>query len=491
MEATIHNDLRQEMEEKKKKDRFAILFLIFALISGLLISYFTPPMCSPDENAHFLNAISVSHGDIFPELVDGTPARYVEGRVLSFVWNYNDRFHGNLSEKYSFSEQYFNSYLNDENTDPVLYATSLNTVNPISYLPAAFTMGLGRWIGKLFTLNLVSLPYNMLMLGRLGNLLFYVIVIFFALRKAPCFRRVIFMLAMMPIALFLGASVNYDAILISVSFLFLAELGKLLTEPKEKIITKGDIACILFCTFFLVGIKQVYATLLLMLLAVPRKKYGSIKRMILCIGLVFVTGVIAYTPVIIINGICSNQLPDPAAPIIEAQGEYVRTHLGEMPRIFFDTFKYNRGFYMESFWGKLGQLDTNIPLPFMVIFYFLLVIMTIIDVMTVKLWDHQWKRVLPFAAVLVSLIGIFGIMYLTWTPLPGIADGVGTQYISGVQGRYLIELYIPFVSLLCFGKIAKKKFVCKLADASDKIVYGWTAFCALLTPIILLLRYWC
>lgn len=486
----IKMKLGTEHTGDNRKDYFALWFLVLSLISGLLIAFFTPPMCSPDENAHFMNAYAVSRGDFFPEIVDGVPSRYVEERVLGFVWNYNSRFQGNYSEKYSFSEQYFNSYLNDENATIVQYPSNLNTINPFCYLPAAFFMGLWRLLGKIFSFPLASLPYNLLMFGRLGNLLFYSIVTYFALRKAPCFRRVLFLLAMMPITLFLGASVNYDAILISVSFLFLAEVGKLITESPEKKITIGDIACVLFCTFFLVGVKQAYATLLLMLLAVPKKKYGSTKKMIICVGMVFFTGIVAYTPIMIINHICKDISNDSSTPYIIAQTEYVKSHLSEIPKIFINTIKSYRGFYLESFWGKLGQLDTNIPFPFMLIFYCLLIMQTVIDVMTVKLWDRQWKRILPFAAVSVSIVGIFGSMYLYWTPLPGIADGVGTQYISGVQGRYLIELFIPAFSVWSFSKFAESRFMKKISKFSNNLIYVWTVICSLLTPMIIFARYW-
>lgn len=485
------NNLRFDGGKGNKRDRFAEWFLVLALISGFFISFLTPPMCSPDENAHFMNAYAISYGDFLPEVVDGMPARYVEGRVLNFVWKYNDRFHGNMDEKYSFSEQYFDSYLNDNNTEPVLYATNLNTINPVCYLPSSLFMYAGRLLGQAITPTLASLPYNLLIYGRLGNCLFYVSVIYLALCITPCFRRVMLILAMMPMVLFLGASVNYDAILIPVCFLFIAEVGKLLTEPLEKPIAIEDICRILFCTFFLVGIKQAYAPLLLMLLAVPKGKYGSTKKMIICIALVFLVGIIAYLPVMMINRINAGIGETSNDIYIAGQTEYVKTHLAEMPAVFFNTLRSFKGFYMESFWGKLGQLDTTIPFPYEVIFYYILMIVSVADVVTISIWDRQWKRILPVIAVFISVVGIFGIMYLTWTPLPGIADGVGSQYISGVQGRYLIELFIPCLSVFCFGTFRKHGVVQKLSNTSNNLVYVWTVVCGILTPIIVLLRYYC
>ncbi len=468
-------------------DKFAVWFLVITLVSGLLIMFFTPPMCSPDENAHFLNAYAVSRGDLFPEIVDGTPGRFVEGRVLTFVQNYLARFTGNLSDKYSFSEQYFNSYLQNTNTEPVFYGNGLNTINPIAYLPAGFSMMIFRFFGSLVSSDLGALPYNLLIYGRLGNLLFFSFVMYYAIRNTRHFRKLFILMAMIPITLFLGASVNYDALLIPVTFLFISTAFNLITDPVEKKLTKNDIFCILFCTFFLVGIKLAYATLLLILLAIPRKKYGSTKRMIQCIAAVCAVGVIAQIPTVVNKVICSDMTP---APYITEQTEYVKTHLWELPGVFINTFRMNKGYYLRSFFGALGQLDTNVPFPFEVVFYLLLFVVSLFEICTTKLWNQQWKRLLPFAAALISFIGLFIYMYLTWTPIPGIADGVGSNYISGVQGRYLIELIIPFISVLCFGGLADNKYVNKAEKVIDRIIYAWTAVCGLITPLIVFIRYW-
>ena len=160
-------------------------------------------------------------------------------------------------------------------------------------------------------------------------------------------------------------------------------------------------------------------------------------------------------------------------------------------KVFFNTLKGFKSFYLESFFGKLGQLDTNVIFPLEVLFFFLLLILSVVDMGTSKMWDRQWKRILPAFAVFISVVGIFGIMYLTWTPIPGIADGVGTQYISGVQGRYLIELLIPALSVFCYNRLNKLRFAHIMTSASDGLSYAWTMLCSLLTPVIVFMRFIC
>lgn len=475
--------------DPKGKDRMASLFLILVLVSGLMIAFLTPPMCSPDENAHYLNAYAISRGEILPQLIDSIPGRYVEGRALDFVGKYTGKFYGNITEKYAFTDQYYDSYLEDANTDLVFYASTLNTINPVSYVVASLSMVVGRTLGSFIAPSLSTLPYNQLLYGRIGNLLFYLFVTYIALRRTPCFKRLMFVLAVMPIVLYLGASVNYDAIMLAVTFLYISEVCKLLLEPKDKILTKGDLFIVLFCTFFLVGCKMVYATLLLMLLAVPKQRYGSTKRMIGCIVAVFAVGIIAYLPVFIINRICSG-MANTSTPYVIEQTEYVKAHLTEMPHIFLHTIRMLWFYYLNSFWGSLGQLDTNIPFAFTVLFYGILLFLCVIEINTTNLWDRHWKRLLPFGAVFISLIGIFGVMYLTWTPLPGIAEGVGSSYISGVQGRYLIQLFIPAVSVFCFGRLSKYKLMNRLVALTDSLSCGWAIASCVITVLVVFIRFW-
>ncbi|MBQ6483329.1 MAG: DUF2142 domain-containing protein [Anaerolineaceae bacterium] len=474
------------------------LFLKLAAIVGLLLVILNPPMCSPDENTHFLNAYAVSTGDLFPDTADGLTTRIYPESVLSFVDTYNSRFAGNYSQKYSFGEMYFDGYLPYSRSEPdVIYQSGLTAVSFVSYLPAAFGMMAGRLAARIFGMEIIARPYNLLLFGRLGNLFFYIAVTFLALKTAVCYRRLMLILALMPMSIYLGASVNYDALLIPVSFLFVAEVMKLIRSEADGI-TKSDICCILFCVFLITTVKIVYATLFLLLLGIPVKKYGTKKRMLVCVLLVFVTIFIACIPQLYMQIRAYHSSAGSQDPSLSSQQiDYVRHHPGIVPYIFYNTLVMSKSFYIGSFWGNLGQLDTNIPLPFCALFYTVLLIAAIIDSLTAHLWDRQWKRILPGLAVFVCVAAIFGVMYVSWTPLPGVADGVGSSYVSGVQGRYFIELFIPAVSIFAssYGKRrAKKESAPKemeTAEAITAMIARASALgCSVLTPLIIFLRYW-
>ena len=48
----------------------AKIFLIVALVCGLLLVFLIPPLQSADEPVHFANAYAMSRGDIFPDNKD-------------------------------------------------------------------------------------------------------------------------------------------------------------------------------------------------------------------------------------------------------------------------------------------------------------------------------------------------------------------------------------------------------------------------------------
>lgn len=467
----------------------ARFFLKAAVLIGLLLVVITPPMCTPDENAHFVNAWAISRGDLFPEVVDGRMGRYVSAQTLTFIDTYIEKTYGTFDVDYSYQENYFDSWLPDNDTTEIFYSASTVKIPFTGYLFSGIGMAFGRFVECLFRFEVNALPYNLLLYGRLGNLAFYIAVIYWALRITPHFKRVMLVLALMPMSIFLGASVNYDAVLIPVSFLLISAVLSMLEHP-EAPLKKGEVLCVLICTFFLVGVKQAYAPLLLLLTAVPLQKYGGRKTLYRCVGAVMVTGVIACLPLLISNRIAGRAIDENAAVVL-AQNTFIKEHLGLMPRIIAATLKRYLPFYTVSFWGCLGQLDTNFPVPFTVIFYMVLAFLSVVECGTAAVWRTQrWKRLLPLVSVSVSFIGIFMAIYSTWTPLPGIADGVGTLYVSGVQGRYFIPLFLPGLLIFSNGVLRRKKFTPNIEEHVAQIAKYCAACCGALTVLTVYLRYW-
>lgn len=483
-----------------QKCREAKVFLLIALVCGLLLVFLIPPLNAADEAVHFANAYAISRGDLFPDNVDNV----IVGHYLPrSIWNYSAVYPGalwgNRDAKYSYSKMVAESM----NTGPIgePYLRGEGQVFT-GYLAAAGGMVIGTALGKAFAdTDMNAQPYNQMIYGRLGNLIFYILITYLALCITPRFKRSMLLVASMPMGLFLASSLSYDALIIPVSYLFIA-IVLYMVSTGEKPITKGEIVGILFCTFFLIGVKTAYAPLLLLLLAVPKRKYGSVRKMVFCIVAVVVTAVIGYIPVYINGRIGQNIPANPAiSKMVQAQSEWINSHLGETIHAIFNSLKVQGEFYRESFWGKLGWLDTPFPVPMMVIGYFMLAVTAILEIMdwNPKEYGKFWKRLLPVVGVLISFVGMEYVMYLKHTPRPDVLNRIGTDYVEGVQGRYFIPLFlplmIPFSNCLLYKlRNSKREKVRNHFTTIRKnmsfAAEGWAVMCGVYTVLIVLLRYW-
>lgn len=477
-----------------KKTRCEQVFLVCALVFGLLLVFLTPPMNVPDEGAHFLNAYAVSKGHFFGEIVNGEFVRKIPQNVIDFEARYSNAYAWKYDAKMDYSD--IVNEIQSTNEPGETVARGGVIVCPTGYLISGAGMIVGSLLGKLFS---ASQPYNLMLFGRLANLLFYIIVTYTALKVIPCFKRTLLLLALMPMTLFLGASLNYDAVLIPVSFLFVAIVVRLI-HRKQEIIQPKEITVVLFCVFFMVGVKQLYAPLIMMLIAVPKRKYGGMRTMILCISAVIVVAVIAYIPQLIHNRIAAAADKDIYAEVAEKQGEWIRSNTTKLPGIFANTIQTHINGYIESFWGILGVLDTPFPKPLVIIGLMALLITAFIDVCSFSLYDTKewWKRVLPVVAISTIVAGMMYIMYKEWTPLPGVANTIGGNEVEGIQGRYFIPLILPLCvsfanKLIPTFTIKRKMCVRKRMYTNaivDHIVSFWVFFCGLSTVLVVALRYW-
>lgn len=463
------------------------LFLIFALVFGMLLVFLTPPMNAPDENVHFLNAYGISRGNFFGEVVDGRHVREIPAEVDAFEKEYSTRFTGNYDNKMAYKDILVGTE-KQESLEGTVWRKDV--ASPMGYLVS----GAGMAVGSLFG----NRPYNLLIFGRIANLLFFVAVTFYALKITPCFKRTMLLIAMMPMTLFLAASLSYDAVLIPVTFLFFAIVCRLMRR-RDEVIQHGEIAIVLFCVFFLVGVKQAYAPFLLMLLAVPKKKYGSLRNMGVCIGLVAGAAILAYIPHFVFQRISASAVSAEDTAALQGQAEWISGHLLQLPKIFWTTFARANG-YVESFWGKLGLLDTALPKPLMVIGLLMIAGMAVFETCSTSCFGSKewWKRLLPVFAVAVSVVGIMYTMYKVYTPLPSVAATIGGDTVVGFQGRYLIPVFLPFC--LAFSnrlassaarRLKMDSAKCSLIKSRlDGVVWFWAFLCGVFTVLFVFLRYW-
>lgn len=481
----LETPLLPTAEQKKAREKLARAFLIIALICGVLISIILPPMCAPDEHVHFVHAYDMSRGNLFVQAYEGNIVRFLPEAMYNYIQRYPVSMNGiQNGNRYNHYQMFMESYSWDTGGEEVPYQITGNTGYGIAALSMAFAYHIGRLLG----FSQMGMPYNMMLVGRLGNLLFYVLVFYFAIKRSPYFNKLMLLVGLMPMSLFLGATLNYDAILIPITVYFVALVLDLGIREDEQL-TWGEVIRVLLCVVFLADLKQGLCTpLLILLLTIPIKKYGSTRKLIFCISLVLIAAIIGYIPNMINQRVgASIQALSETTPNSQLQLQWVLSNLKEIPGLFRRTFDTFFGGYVNMFWGVLGWLDVYIPTPVMFIGYLVLFTTAIFEGCSFAGWrGKRWKNILSIAGTVVSILGVFMSMYLFFTQVTGY------YVIEGVQGRYFIPMFIPLILafsnplFLYFGKKTDGKAE-KVFSLSTPI---WGACCGTVTVFILASRYW-
>ena len=73
-----------------------------------------------------------------------------------------------------------------------------------------------------------------------------------------------------------------------------------------------------------------------------------------------------------------------------------------------------------------------------------------------KIKIGKWMKIFVIIFVILCTIGIYTALYIVWTPQ--IAGKIGSNEITGVQGRYFLPLIMPLLLLLCNIRIRDNKF---------------------------------
>ena len=457
-----------------KEKKLHIYFFIIAIITGFILLNITPPMCVPDENTHFLNTYAVSEGQFYSKINDGKYGKFIPENIINFSDIYNNKFRGIDGEKYTYKEYYLNSNLkikDDFNNKFISYWGQDG--NPISYLIGA----IGINVGKILLPKGLETPFNLLLFARMFNLIFYIVIIYFSIKMVPYYKNTIFLLSLMPMSIFLGASLSYDAILIPICFLLFSYILKLRVE---KTIKKKDVAIISAIVVILFSIKLAYAPLILALLSIPVENFGDKKRYLKIVAFISFISLISLAFNSTFSFFSSSNNRD-----VILQKDYLKNNLGIIFPLIFNSFKTYMLFYIQGFFGILGQLDVNFPIPVFIAYMLIFLYTIIIDGININI-DLNKMKILNIVAIFIFICGVYTSMYINWTPIVEAKYG---HTVSGIQGRYFIPL-IPFTSIMLSNKYLENNLLIKGKQSLSNIVIVTSILYCTITVFAVFAKYW-
>jgi uncharacterized membrane protein len=202
-----------------------IIFLLFGLFFGTILVFVTPPFQAPDEGAHFKRAYQISSGQIVAKKRNGSVGGVIPLSITKLE-NYFMRL-ADKKTKITYQEIIDKMSIDLDPTETFFgHFPNTSLYSPVPYLPQSIGIAIGR------LLNFHTL--NLLYLGRLLNLICWTLLTYLAIKITPILKWIFVLLSLMPMTIFLAASLSADPILISASFLLIACTLKY-AQPNYKI----------------------------------------------------------------------------------------------------------------------------------------------------------------------------------------------------------------------------------------------------------------
>ena len=410
--------------------RVEIGFLITAVFVGVAFSYLIPVNVGLiwDDETHFPRIYALFSVPVERNVSLATYEMY------SFKWaiyednTYKHKFYNEEDEMKYYEVLNQNDKISTEYTLRGLTAKLKFT----GYIAPALGISLGRLLNLSFTTQFI--------MGRISNLIIYLGVVFYAIKRSKRFKLSIAAMGLLPVSLFLASSYSYDST--TIGFLM---LGTVLImndmNSQDQLIKKRDILIILFSFFIAVFHKMVYFPIFFLFYLIPRKKFESKKiyNLSILLNLSFI--------ILIIAAFILPLVMFPTGVIGDVRGGNVNA-IGQVKFIFENILTYtliliqniknvlvNYVFvYPYANMAYLGLTDNVIQFALMV----MVIIVIIFD--NKHTMDEQPHEI-NFKKRIISLLILIATIALVWTSMYLVFNPVGNTFIAGVQGRYFFPLF--------------------------------------------------
>ena len=468
------------------------------LFLGLLYLFILPPLSAPDEISHYISAYQLS------SKMMGLPSNASNGRVLlrpqdiwvedlEGVYEYEPDEAGNLqvvlksaegntvfgevldeSMYETIRELWPNEQYMPERTDELTAQAKLEAEaaqNPdgsfaVSMYPPVTTTALayapqaaGVALGRLLNLNTLSLLY----LGRVCNLLFFVLMTWLAMKLLPFGKEVLFGVALLPMTLHLSASFSYDVMIMGTLFCFTAVCLDLAYEKEW--VSWRDVAVLAVLMAVAGPCKMVYTVLLGLCLLIPVRKFGGWGRWAaaaLAVGGAWAVSMYLVNSQVIVSYATTVQ----EESYVQWAGEtgYSFALMIHQPlrtlKMFYCTLLWQaQHYHMTMIGAYLGNLDQVLDVPYLLVTAFTLGLFCLaFQKPGENRMIRSGRRIWIFVLCAGCAAAIMASMLIAWTPL-------NSKVILGVQGRY----FLPFLPLLLMA--LKNGTVVLTKDINRSILY--------------------
>ncbi len=437
------------------------VYLVSILGLGLIVSTLIPLMAAPDEATHLYIAYDISNN-----LLGIDPS--ANGTLMM---RHDDAFryyeHAEIGRAYlnTYFDSFFAGIDNSQMIDSGVYVAD----SPFYlHIFAALGITVGRLLGLGTTLTF--------MLGRWFNLLVFGLISYYAIRKVPFGKTVVFVWAMLPITLQQVASYSYDSMINALAILTICLTLHFMygekTENKKKFII--EIVILLLAALLLIPckghailpvsllplmiiIKLVWDRRVTMRAYINDKPYR--KKVVVGITIIAAITILAICAIVLksllaaadVNGVYLSW----AGSHTYTMGYYLKNPV-DFVSIFINTlWAKGEELFVQMIGGSLGWINIKVPIIFVLPFFLLLFYAGARredEPQPISIVSKLWMWVVFLGICFLACLG----MLLYWTPTT-------SPIIQGVQGRYFLPaLVLPF--------IASRTKTTQVSKNADKII---------------------
>ena len=424
-------------QRKNILENFEKHFARLMLITGCAMILFTPlAHASWDTESHYRMALETSYlGDVHLTQADRLVINVAADTLLKNDGRANFQNMGILTLA---SDNIIESY---------------NANVSLAHLPSALFLALGRLVHLPFIFNF--------MFGKLGGLLCYTMLCYFAMKKLKTGKFLLAVIALLPTNIFLACNYSYDYWVTGFSILGIAYFVGELQNYDQKVSAQSSIVMNMSLGLACIP-KSIYFPMLCLPFLMPKRKLENRKKYygICILALVVVVAVflkVALTETGGTGDLRGGSGIDPS---------------GQLEYIFSDIINY--AWILVRFLFAEYFTITNLPNAFSNYAYigvagttciaFLLIILMLLFDREEKYSKENKSGWLTRIFVILLFVGGSALaatsMYIAFTP-------VGYQTVLGCQARYMLPLLYPMLAVWSINRI--KPII-------SRNILGWMVF---------------
>lgn len=463
------------------------------LLCGALFCFANPPLQTPDETDHYLRTYAISMGrfdfdydrtypDDVAALVEAFPGGWVNAHTSVGVGTDPDTGEEKPYDTAGYAlKQYGSDGAIESITDSFAqYFATKDTPaeepvhEPVSFLILPFVPGaIGMAVARLLGFGALGCLYG----GRLGNLLAYTAICWLALRQAQKYRPALLGVMLLPLSLFMGGSLSYDATLLACYYLMISLL------LRDEWTTKTAGLYLAACLF--VSVAKPYLNLLwvVLFLLVPLRAWRAKGR-----RWHWALGALAGSLAVTMATETYGRVLRYHYPVIARQGGEAVSGMEQLLFVLSNPLRSVATFWgtlceNEFFIGQLGLLGwKDMPVQALNLLgpVMLLAAALLCAPQTPTLGRRRCAGLGVFAVVYA--LGAIAAMYITYTP-------VAMVRVVGLQARYFLPVFL-ILTLLAAPVLRRVLAPAVSTERAERLAVPLFAAHALFGAVLLFQHYY-